>query len=78
MSGLDDANVTERCEGRGLDDDTVTGHKGLEDLPEHEEDGEVPGCDTGTDTERKVSLDSLVAFVLVEDVLVEADLGEFG
>ncbi|KAI3479986.1 hypothetical protein L1887_57884 [Cichorium endivia] len=78
LRSLDDADVAERGEGRGLDDDAVTGDKGLGHLPEHEQDGEVPGHDTGANTEREVTLDGAVGLILVLDLLVKADLGELG
>lgn len=43
LRSLDDADVAKRRERARLDDDRVAGQHGRNDLPDHEQDREVPG-----------------------------------
>ncbi len=78
LCSLDDTDVAKRGEGRGLDDDRVSGNERLQDLPKHQQDGEVPGYDTSTNTKRKVAHNGTVSFALVHNLLVHVYLGEVG
>jgi hypothetical protein len=68
--------VAVRGERRWLDDDRVTGEHGRGDLASSKVYGEVPWHDTDADAERGISDDDLLSLILLNDLLLELQLGE--
>jgi hypothetical protein len=76
LSKLTKLEIAVGSEWRRLDDDGVTGEESGANLATGKVDGEVPRDDTDNETEGSVSHNDLLRIVLLDDLLLDLELGE--